>query len=73
MSDSREHIDKLWNRALQESVVAGEEFTRYRFAAMIEAETARRCAELIEGQGAIGGHRSVMADAIRAAFPEASE
>lgn len=36
-----------------------------------EAETARRCAELIEGQGAIGGHRSVMADAIRAAFPEA--
>lgn len=35
-----------------------------------EAETARRCAELVEGQGAIGGHRSVMADAIRAEFPE---
>ena len=44
-----EQIDKLWNRALAESVAAGEEFTRYRFAAMVEAAAVRRCAKTIEG------------------------
>jgi len=45
-----EQIDKLWNRALAESVAAGEEFTRYRFAAMVESAAVRRCAEIVRTQ-----------------------
>jgi hypothetical protein len=36
---TREDIDTLWNQALQESVKAGEQFTRYHFAALV-AEAA---------------------------------
>lgn len=32
---TREEIDTLWQQALQESVAAGEQFTRYRFAALV--------------------------------------
>lgn len=66
-------MDTLWHRALRESVEAGEDFTRYRFAAMVEKATAQRCAEIIEGQGAIGGQREALANAIRAEYPEEIE
>ena len=34
---TREELDVMWNRALQDSVAQGEMFTRYRFAEMIVA------------------------------------
>ncbi len=66
-------IDTLWNRALQASVMAGEEFTRYRFAAMIEAVTVRRCAEIAceisERERKVYKGRSVPVDKERAYNP----
>lgn len=38
-----EEIDKLWNRALLASVAAGEQFTRYRFAALVRAAVLNEC------------------------------
>jgi hypothetical protein len=32
---TKTELDVLWNRALREALEAGEEFTRYRFAAMV--------------------------------------
>ena len=32
---TKAELDVLWNRALREALEAGEEFTRYRFAAMV--------------------------------------
>jgi len=75
MSDSREHIDMLWQRALKESIMAGEEFTRYRFAALIEAEAARRCAQVAGPEDSYQDeYFKAKADSvarIRAEFPEA--
>lgn len=36
-----------------------------------ERETARKCYDIIAGQGAPGGSRLAYAEAIKAAFPEA--
>lgn len=41
-------LDVLWNRALQESVKAGEQFTRYHFAALVAAAEREECAKLAE-------------------------
>jgi hypothetical protein len=38
-------LDVLWQRALHESVAAGEQFTRYRFAALVRAEVMREMAD----------------------------
>jgi len=32
---TKTEIDVMWNRALREAIEGGEEFTRYRFAAMV--------------------------------------
>jgi hypothetical protein len=32
---NKTEIDVIWNRALREAIEGGEEFTRYRFAAML--------------------------------------
>ncbi len=32
---TKTELDVLWNRALREALESGEEFTRYRFAAMV--------------------------------------
>jgi len=71
-----EQIDKLWNRALAESVAAGEEFTRYRFAAMVESAAVRRCAEIADKLGAKGWPHAHAVDVeakIREEFPGAFE
>jgi hypothetical protein len=34
---SREELDRLWQIALHESVAAGEQYTRYRFAELVAA------------------------------------
>ena len=34
---TKEEIDILWNKALRQSIEAGEQFTRYRFAELVVA------------------------------------
>ena len=48
ISMTRDDLDVLWNRALQESVKAGEQFTRYHFAALVAAAEREECAKLAE-------------------------
>ena len=45
---TREELDTLWQKALYESVVAGEYFIRYHFAAMVAAAEREACAEIAE-------------------------
>lgn len=45
---TREDIDHLWHQALHESVVAGEQFTRYHFAALVAAAEREACAKLVD-------------------------
>jgi hypothetical protein len=40
---TRDEIDTMWQQALHESVVAGEDFIRYHFAAMVAAAERREC------------------------------
>lgn len=40
---NRKEIDKLWNKALRDAVEAGEMYTRYHFAALIEAAEREAC------------------------------
>lgn len=45
---TREQIDRLWQKALHESVTAGEQFTRYNFAALVAAAEREECAKVCE-------------------------
>jgi hypothetical protein len=49
---NREQIDILWSQALAQSVKAGEQFTRYHFAALVAAASAsverEACAQVCE-------------------------
>ena len=60
-------IDALWIRARKVAVDAGDSNTLYRFAAMVEAATAKRCAAIARGW--IEGEK--IAQDIEAEFPEA--
>ena len=73
---TKTEIDVMWSRALREAIEGGEEFTRYRFAAMVasaEREAEREaCAKVAEScfEG-VGKHKLVImaveaAKAIRA-------
>lgn len=62
ISMTRDDLDVLWNRALQESVKAGEHFTRYHFAALVAAAEREECAKVTDGY--VGG--DPIAAAIRA-------
>ena len=45
---TREELDKMWQKALHESVAAGEQYTRYHFAAMVAEREREACAKLCE-------------------------
>lgn len=47
---TREEMDVMWSRALHESVVQGEQFTRYRFAEMVAATEREACAKVCDEQ-----------------------
>lgn len=40
---NRKDIDKLWNKAMRDAVEAGEMYTRYHFAALVEAAEREAC------------------------------
>ena len=70
---TKTELDVLWNRALREALEAGEEFTRYRFAAMVasaERDAEREaCARICETEWSTTQehvHGLALADMIRA-------
>jgi hypothetical protein len=69
---TKTEIDVMWSRALREAIEGGEEFTRYRFAAMVasaEREAEREaCARLCETEWSTTQehvHGLALADMIR--------
>lgn len=43
---NREEIDIMWNKALQQAIKDGEEFTRYHFAELVAADVRKACAKV---------------------------
>jgi hypothetical protein len=41
-------IDRLWQQALRKSFEYGEQYTRYRFAAMVAAAEREACAKVCD-------------------------
>jgi hypothetical protein len=46
---TRDELDTMWQQALHESVVAGEDFIRYHFAELVAAAERRECVIACEG------------------------
>lgn len=72
---TREEVDMLWFQAMRDSAEAGEQFSRYHFAAAVAAAEREACAKLCEAEAEKWEHyktdRPVLAlrlcsDAIRA-------
>ena len=66
---TKDDIDQMWNQAMNEAVKNGENFTRYRFAALVAKHERETCAELCESEWSTLGQMdagSVFAAAIRA-------
>jgi len=61
---TKDDIDQMWNQAMNEAVKNGENFTRYRFAALVAAAEREACAKVCEVQGDYDWQQ--YADAIRA-------
>ena len=64
---TREELDWLWQRAMNESVQDGEKYIRYHFAALVAATEREECARLCDGWTHADGN--ACADAIRARKP----
>jgi hypothetical protein len=47
---TREELDWLWQRALNESVQDGEKYIRYHFAALVAEKEREACAKVCEGE-----------------------
>ena len=46
----RAELDSMWYQAMHESIVDGEDFIRYRFAALVAAAEREACAALCEAR-----------------------
>ena len=51
---TEKEIDIMWNRALCDAVAANEPYTRYKFAASVEARVRETCALQVEKAGMAG-------------------
>jgi hypothetical protein len=45
---TNDDLDKMWGQALNESIKNGEDFTRYRFAALVAAQEREEIAKLAD-------------------------
>jgi hypothetical protein len=67
---TKTEIDVMWSRALREAIEGGEEFTRYRFAAMVASaeRVAEReaCAKVCDSWSLRDSLAAEMAEEIRA-------
>jgi hypothetical protein len=61
---TREELDALWNRSVNESIKAGDSYARYRYAEYVAAAEREACAKLCDGWTHADGDRC--AAAIRA-------
>jgi hypothetical protein len=59
-------IDRLWQQALRKSFEYGEQYTRYRFAAMVAAAEREACAKVCEDWDSDAADPRDVASAIRA-------
>jgi hypothetical protein len=55
-------LDKLWFRALSDAIKAGEDFTRYRFAALVAAAQREKVAHWMRSMGYATGHGDTIED-----------
>lgn len=65
---TKTEIDVMWSRALREALEGGEEFTRYRFAAMV-ASAEREASARAAGIALLGAEKALsdrVINAIRA-------
>jgi hypothetical protein len=46
---TRDEIDIMWQKAMQEAVEDGEMYTRYRFAKLVAAAEREACAKVADG------------------------
>jgi hypothetical protein len=63
---TKDDIDKLWNQAMTDAIKNGEDFTRYRFAALVAKHEREECAEEAECIEAYYDDSRGIAKAIRA-------
>jgi len=65
---TKDDIDQMWNQAMNEAVKNGENFTRYRFAALVAAAEREACAKLCDkyAEGPERNYSENIADDIRA-------
>ena len=45
---TREELDTLWNRSVNESIKAGDSYARYRYAEYVAAAEREACAQVAE-------------------------
>jgi hypothetical protein len=46
---NRDHIDELWNQALQQSIKDKEHFTRYHFATLVATDEREAVCRIVTG------------------------
>ena len=66
---TRDEIDVMWQQALHQSVQDGEQFTRYRFAALVAAKEREECAMVCESYPSTKVDQYDCAEAIRERKP----
>lgn len=47
---TRDEIDRLWQKAMHQSIADGEQFTRYHFSNLIASHVAEECANVCENR-----------------------
>ena len=47
---THEEIDRMWQKAMRQSIEAGEMFTRYHFAKLVAEREREACIEIAENQ-----------------------
>ena len=55
-------LDKLWFQAQHDAIKAGEDFTRYRFAALVAAAEREKVAHWMSSMGYATGHGDTVKD-----------
>jgi hypothetical protein len=63
---TREELDTLWDKSVNESIKAGDSYARYRYAEYVAAAEREACAEICDAEATIEGIAQRCAANIRA-------
>jgi len=63
---TREELDTLWDKSVNESIKAGDGLARYRYAEYVAEAEREACAEICDAEATIEGIAQRCAEAIRA-------